>query len=198
MTAGRTVIGNSRDWCTPPKYVEAVRAVLGEIMLDPCSNEWSQIGAVTEWRLPQDDGLHHEWNYATIYVNPPYGADQKRGTKIIHWLKKCAEAHELYGAEVIALVPVAANTNHWKQFVWPKAQAICFLYDTRLRFLVQGRDDGKGAPMACAAIYWGNNKERFAPVFRQHGAVVDLRDIALPASAAQPRLRLISSERKYA
>lgn len=198
MTAGRTVIGNSRDWCTPPKYIDAVRTVLGEIMLDPCSNEWSKVGAVTEWRLPRHDGLHQEWNYATIYVNPPYGADQERGTRIIHWLKKCAEAHEFYGAEVIALVPIAANTNHWKQHVWPKASAICFLYDTRLRFLVEGRDDGKGAPMACAAIYWGHNKQQFAEVFCKHGAVVDLKDIALPTGASQPRLRLIRNERKYA
>jgi hypothetical protein len=177
--------------------VEAVRAVLGEIMLDPCSNEWSKVGALTEWRLPED-GLRHEWNFATVYVNPPYGSDQERGTRIIHWLKKCAEAQDLYGSEVIALVPIAANTAHWKQYVWPKAQAICFLYDTRLRFLVRGRDDGKGAPMACAAVYWGPNKARFAEVFRQHGAVVDLNGIALPRDHTQPRLRLVQPERRYA
>lgn len=197
MTAGRTVIGNSRDWCTPPKYVKAVKDVLGTVALDPCSNKWSQVNAEVEFRLPEADGLREIWDHPTIYVNPPYGSDVERGTKIIDWLKKCADAHQDYGSEVIALVPIAANTKHWKLYVWPKASAICFLYDTRLRFLVNGKDDGKGAPMACAAIYWGSHKERFAEVFKAHGAVVDLHGVAVPTEARQPALKLISPARRY-
>lgn len=183
MTAGRTVIGGSQHWSTPEKYVRAVRQVLGRICLDPCSNKWSLVRAEVEWCLPQDDGLKREWDFETIYVNPPYGSDPVRGTRIIDWIRKCAEAHEQFGAEVIALVPIAANTRHWKKYVWPKAASIAFLYDTRLRFLVNGKDDGKGAPMACAAIYWGTAKATFANIFSQHGAVVDLRGVALPDDA---------------
>lgn len=189
MTAGRAIIGNSRDWCTPPKYVRAVRDALGDIHLDPCSNRWAITQAETEWRLPEQDGLAMAWNYRTIYVNPPYGSDVKRGTRIIDWLRKCAHAHDEFGSEVIALVPIAANTKHWKHYVWPKAAAVCFLYDTRLRFLVEGRDDGKGAPMACAMIYWGKRKSRFAQVFCAHGAVVDLGNIALPKTEQPPQLQ---------
>jgi hypothetical protein len=191
MTAGRTVIGNSRDWCTPPKYVRAVKEMLGEICLDPCSNGWSSVGAKTEWRLPDDDGLRQVWNFPTIYVNPPYGSDKDRGTRIIHWLAKCAEARRQFGSEVIALIPVAGNTSHWKLHVWPEAASVCFLYDTRVRFLVDGRDDGKGAPMACAIVYWGTDKGRFTKIFREHGAVVDLANVALPGSVKQPKLELV-------
>ena len=198
MTAGRTVIGNSRDWCTPVKYVKAVKQMLGEIHLDPCSNRWSAVEAKTEWRLPDADGLRQEWNYPTIYVNPPYGSDQTRGTKIIDWLRKCSEAHTELGSEVIALVPIAANTKHWKLYVWPTAASICFLYDTRVRFLVEGRDDGKGSPMACAIVYWGNDKAKFASIFRQHGAVVDLAGIALPHEGRQPSLELVHYVRRSA
>jgi hypothetical protein len=80
-------------------------------------------------------------------------------------------------AEVLALVPVATNTSHWKNYVWGKATAVCFLYDTRLRFLVQGRDAGKGAPMSCAMVYWGKHFDRFCDVFLEFGAVVDLRPL---------------------
>lgn len=191
MTAGRTVIGNSRDWCTPHKYVRAVKEVLGQIALDPCSNSWSVVGAETEWKLPHEDGLKPSWDFPTIYVNPPYGSDQDRGTRIIDWIAKCAEAHQEFGSEVIALVPIAANTKHWKLHVWPVAASICFLYDTRLRFLVEGRDDGKGAPMACAVVYWGKDKVRFSSVFQQHGAVVDLANVALPHTGKQPKLQLV-------
>ena len=71
--------------------------------------------------LPQHDGLKEEWNSMTIYVNPPYGSDRERGTTIKDWLYKCVESHKKYGADVIALVPVAPNTGHWKNYVFGQA-----------------------------------------------------------------------------
>ena len=178
MTAGRTQKPKSVDWCTPPRYVDAVRRVFREnIALDPCSNEWSLVRAGTEYSLPLRDGLRESWDYPTVYVNPPYGADRERRTTIKHWLGQCALAHRVYGSEVIALVPVATNTGHWKKYVWGQAAAICFLYDTRLRFLVEGKDVGKGAPMSCSMIYWGKDINAFADVFGEFGAVVDIRPL---------------------
>lgn len=178
MTAGRTINSQSRDWCTPGKYVDAVHSFFsGPPDLDPCSNQWSIVGARTEWALPDHDGLSEEWDYSTIYVNPPYGADRKRNTTIRDWLMKCATARAQYGAEILALVPVATNTGHWKKYVWGQAAGISFLYDTRLRFLVQGQDCGKGAPMACAMVYWGSFFQRFFDVFIAFGAVVDVRPL---------------------
>ena len=194
MTAGRTVNSQSVHWCTPPKYVDAVKRVFGgRIALDPCSNEWSIVGAETEYSLPEHDGLRESWDFPTIYVNPPYGGDKERRTTIKHWLYKCAHAHKHYGAEVLALVPVATNTSHWKQYVWGQATAVCFLYDTRLRFLVQGRDESKGAPMSCAMIYWNKNMDKFLEVFNEFGAVIDLRAlqgraIGKKGKPQQPRL----------
>jgi hypothetical protein len=127
--------------------------------------------------IAEVDGLREEWNHRTIYVNPPYGADRQRGTTIRDWLRKCAEAHSKYGAEVLALVPVATNTRHWKFYVWGAATGVAFLYDTRLRFLVNGRDSGKGAPMSCAMVYWGLRYDRFEKVFLKFGAVVDVRHL---------------------
>ncbi len=178
MTAGRTTNSISQDWGTPRKYVDAVRRVFGgEIDLDPCSNAHSIVSATTEYRLPDHDGLRESWNFRTIYVNPPYGADKRRGTTIRHWLRRCADAHQMHGSDVLALVPVAPNTGHWKAYVWGRATAACFLYDTRLRFLVNGKNAGKGAPMACAMVYWGNDFDHFADVFAEFGAVVDLRPL---------------------
>lgn len=178
MTAGRMVNSQSINWCTPPKYVEAVKKVFsGAVELDPCSNQWSIVGAKEAFALPERNGLAEEWNYKTIYVNPPYGADRKRKTTIKHWLYKCAHAHKKYDAEVLALVPVAVNTSHWKEYVWGNATAVCFLYDTRLKFLEKGNGRSKGAPMACAMIYWGARYEEFFQVFREFGAVVDLREL---------------------
>lgn len=175
MTAGRTINTKSQDWCTPKKYVDAVKEVFGgDISLDPCSSRHSIVNSKVEYMLPEHDGLRESWDYPTIYVNPPYGIEKNHGTTIRHWLARCAEAHENYGAEVLALVPVATNTGHWKNNVFGRAEAICFLYDTRLKFLENGKSAGKGAPMACAMIYWGKFYQKFYDVFIEHGAVLNI------------------------
>jgi len=178
MSAGRSVNTQSQSWGTPLKYVKAVKRFFGgSISLDPCSNKYSIVQAETEFCLPQQDGLALEWNFQNIYVNPPYGSDKERKTTIKNWLVKCALAHEKYGSEVVALVPVATNTGHWKQSVFGKAKAICFLYDTRLKFLENGLDVGKGAPMSCCMIYWGTKYEKFFDNFIEHGAVINISNL---------------------
>ena len=61
--------------------------------------------------------------------------------------------------------------------VWGKAKAVCFLYDTRLKFLENGQDKGKGAPMSCSMIYWGENYSHFFDVFIDYGAVVEISNL---------------------
>ena len=39
---------------------------------------------------------------------------------------------------------------------------------------MNGSTDNKGAPMACAMIYWGDNFPAFEAVFNEFGAVVSL------------------------
>ena len=178
MTAGRKNSGQTQDWGTPEKYVKAIKRFFdGQIHLDPCSNCHSIVMAQVEYRLPAQDGLRLTWNFPTIYVNPPYGSDRERGTTIKSWLAKCEEASKFYGSEVLALVPVATNTGHWKKYVYGKAIAICFLYDTRLKFLENGQDTGKGAPMSCAMVYWGVHFQRFFDTFTEDGAVVNIENL---------------------
>ena len=126
-------------------------------------------------------------------MNPPYGNDRQSGTRIKDWLAKCARAIELHRSEVIALVPVATNTAHWKLHVFTRARAICFLYDTRLKFPEDGKHGGKGAPMSCAMIYWGDHPQKFYDVFIHHGAVVDISNlVGKRIEEAQRVLRLIA------
>lgn len=178
MTAGRRVNTLSQNWGTPHKYVNAVKRFWGgKIDLDPCSNQYSIVKAKIEYSLPDADGLQKDWNEPTIYVNPPYGADRNRGTTIKDWLAKCAQAYIQNKSEVIALIPVAPNTRHWKNYVFGKATSVCFLYDTRLRFLEDGMNTGKGAPMACCLVYWGDRVRDFFNNFIEFGAVVDISNL---------------------
>ena len=181
MSAGRQSITDNKDWCTPEKYVNAVKRVWGgKIDLDPCSSIYSIVSAKTEFLLPEKNGLFEEWDYPTVYVNPPYGNDKERGTTIRDWFKKIANSHQEYKNEIIALVPVATNTSHWKKYVYPVASSICFLYDTRLKFIIGGTDDNKGAPMSCCTIYYGENPSQFIDVFSEFGATIPLNGIKMP------------------
>ncbi|GAB1415884.1 hypothetical protein MASR2M117_12900 [Paludibacter sp.] len=97
MSAGRSVNSQSQSWGTPQKYVTAIKKFFGgSIALDPCSNEYSIVYAETEFMLPKQDGLKEDWNYPTIYINPPYGSDRERGTSIKNWLAKCALTYNIY------------------------------------------------------------------------------------------------------
>lgn len=178
MTAGRKSVSNKKDWQTPPKYVNAVKLFFeGVINLDPCSNQYSIVNAQIEYRLPEKDGLIETWNFKNIYVNPPYGRDSERGTRILEWIRRCDETHQKYNSEILALIPVATNTVHWKRHIFGKAFGVCFLQDTRLRFLIDGKDNGHGAPMACAMVYWGKDFKKFYKHFEKFGAVVMTKNV---------------------
>jgi hypothetical protein len=178
MTAGRKNNTSNKEWGTPPKYVNPIKQFFnGTILLDPCSNKYSIVNAKTEYKLPRNDGLKKNWNFSTIYVNPPYGRDKNRHTSIKDWLRKCVIAHEQFKSSIIALIPVAPNTSHWKEYIFGKATAICFLYDTRLKFLKNGKKEGSGSPMACALIYWGKDFPKFYSIFKQFGSVVDITNL---------------------
>lgn len=180
MTAGRQALSQTKDWCTPPDILDSVREVFeGQIDLDPCSNAFSMVDARVSYKLPDHDGLVESWDFPTIFVNPPYGSDPQRGTRIAHWFARIADAFAS-GAEVITLVPVATNTAHWKRYVYPVAKAVCFLYQPRVKFYIEGKEDPKGAPMSCAVIYYGTNFERFSEAFTRHGAVLPLDHARVP------------------
>lgn len=174
ISAGQRINTLTQSWCTPQKYVDTINKFFNnQIELDPCSNEDSILITTNKYILPQD-GLIEDWNYKTIYCNPPYGIDKERHTTIKSWIKKCYESHIEYQSEIIALIPVATNTRHWKDYIFDKASAICFLADTRLKFRIDGNEENKGSPMACAMIYWGYNYEKFDEVFSEFGYVVIL------------------------
>lgn len=172
-SAGRFNTDNKKEWNTPKKIVDAVSNFFGEITLDPCSNENSLVNAKIKYMLPQD-GLKESWNYEKIYVNPPFGRDVKRKTRVYHWVIKSIEANKKYNSEIILLIPVATNTEHYKELFNIKRGAICFLYDKRLRFLDSNnnnKEDNKGSPVAISAIYIGEDVYKFKEHFKKLGKI---------------------------
>lgn len=159
---GRRPASRSDDYNTPPEVLEVVRR-LGHIALDPCSNEFSQVGA----RMVCDvdtDGLGADWALATdpawggglVFVNPPF-------SQLSAWVEKCiTEAQR--GCEIILLAPAGLDTKWWGRVV-ETAQAAA-IWRGRVRFYFCG--ERHATPMQPTAFaYWGPRAVAFCRAFAE-------------------------------
>ena len=153
---------------TPPHIITSAIAVLGKIVLDPCSNSHHSPSVPSVMRYTKaDDGLAHTWLCKTLYMNPPYGDE------ISAWVDKlCVEYEAGNVEEAIALVPSRTDTQ-WFNTLSYAANCVCFVRG-RLKF----GDAKNSAPFPSAIAYLGQNFIKFRDEFNQHGSVwVRLDDV---------------------
>lgn len=169
---------------TPDEIVAAIhRQWGGPAQLDPCADLSRPIAAVN-WG-PETNGLDRArvWR-GTVWCFPSggvaWGGPDGSRSLIGDWTHRCREAFAVNGSEVLALIPVATNTAHWRRDVWGvpaggAATAVSFLYEPRVKFLIQGKPYGRGASIPYATVYWGRNVRAFADAWRGLGAIVEIK-----------------------
>ncbi len=147
---------------TPLQYINAARAVLGEIDLDPAScKEVNEIVKAHHYFNILDDGLKQEWN-GRIWLNPPYG---RLAGDFIEKLICEFTAGRVTSA--IVLVNAHCTDTKWFQYLWDGC--ICFT-DHRINFL--GDDARSRSTHGSAFAYFGEDETAFVREFRQFGALV--------------------------
>jgi hypothetical protein len=147
---------------TPATVIAVVRACLGAIDLDPCSNSHADpaVPAARHYTIAED-GLRQAW-HGRVYMNPPYGR------RIPVWVDKLAREYEAGRVtEAIALVPARTDTRWFRRL---GAHPVCFV-SGRLAF----RGNTAGAPFPSALVYLGPR----VPAFR--AACAGVGRVYLPA-----------------
>lgn len=158
-----------QEWYTPEIYLRQARSVLEEIDLDPASSDAAQVRVqAVDYYTADDSGLEHDW-YGTVWLNPPYSAGL-----VDRFVDKLCE-HVSRGDVTAAILLVNnATETKWFQQAACMASAICFP-SGRIKYLdVTG--EPKNSPLQGQAfIYFGDEPERFAGVFKCFGFCVDVR-----------------------
>ena len=150
-----------KDWYASPELIALVRQVMGEIDLDPISNEVAQqwIGATNYYTLAQD-GLSQPW-FGRVWLHPPAGQKTAKWTN-----KACAEYESGRVVEAIILVKPAVDSKWFRKLscLFP----LCLPYQSLLLLDDQGQAQSK---QGNAIFYLGQKTQQFQQVFGAIGSV---------------------------
>lgn len=165
MNASQHINQDSGDteWYTPPEIVEAARATMGGIDLDPFSSaEANKRVQATRYFTKEDDGLVQPWA-GRVWMNHPFSREMNRLCieKAVRWYKS-GEASQL------CCITFAATSESWFQSLMAYPQ--CFLSPRTNYFLPDGTRK-KGVTKGSVVTYMGLNIFAFADAFRGLGVI---------------------------
>lgn len=150
------------EWYTPPEYIEAARAVMGGIDLDPASSDIANERVkAARYFTAEDDGLAQEWS-GRVWMNPPYA-------------KKLIEPfiEKIVKSEIDQAVVLVNNgtDSKWGQKLLIASNAVCFP-SGRIRFMSPSGERG-AAPLQGQMIGGIRvNLSRFQEQFGKFGAIL--------------------------
>lgn len=152
------------EWYTPREYIDAARAVMGGIDLDPASSDQANktVGAKTYYTI-KDSGFDHDW-HGRVWMNPPYAT-----ALVDEFAEHLVANHKMKRVtEAIVLVNNATET-HWFGNMIRISSAVVFPQG-RISFIDK---DGQpsGAPLQGQAILYIGTKHtsRFLDHFSKFG-----------------------------
>ena len=183
----------SNEWYTRAKYIDAARAVMGSIDLDPAScAEANQIVRATRYHTSEENGLLHDWQ-GNVWLNPPYtalDAGEKSGrmrggsstakSLIRQFLFKLLHEYEIgHVAQAITLVTSDTDAS-WFQPLWQFP--ICFATH-RVTFLRPGAE-ARAQFFGTCFVYLGPNESAFIEHFSRFGRIARAIDVPKPRPVA--------------
>ncbi len=175
-------------WYTPQVYIDAAREVMGDIDLDPASDDRVQkrikAGA---YHTVHTNGLDKSW-HGRVWLNSPYGS--RLG---LFATKAVFEYDQGNVTELIFLTHTEKTHEHWFQELGHYSSAVCF-HRTPIEWegdhtgvfnVIDGKKLDKPREAHCKDVgvdldvaytlhgsiffYFGNNPDKFKQVFSRFG-----------------------------
>lgn len=165
----RATFAGENEWYTPAELIEAARAVMGGIDLDPASNAVAQETVRAGiYYTKENDGLEQEW-HGRVWLNPPYAHPH-----IVDFVEKLVAEVEAERVTAAILLTNSATDTGWFHTAARAASAICFTRG-RLKFVNPRRPDEVAAPpQGQAFFYFGEDVDGFAAGFNRFGFIAEL------------------------
>lgn len=156
---------DSYEWYTPLDYIEAARAVMGGIDLDPATSIEAQkeIGA-DYFYTKEDDGLQNNW-FGRVWLNPPYCMPD-----IEQFTEKAIEAYSMGEISQAIILTNNATDTSWFHHLLVVSGIMCL---TKGRVKYWG-PNASAARQGQAIFYLGKNQDYFIEKFQQFGTLVKL------------------------
>ena len=145
MKAHQKTIGQNDEWLTPPKMLDA----LGSFDLDPCSPINRPWWTAKVCLTILDDGLKSDWQ-GRVWLNPPFNRYERPV-----WMRKMADH-----GNGIMMIPAATETKAFDDFVWKRADAVCFVKGRPHFHFVDGKRASFNCGTAIALVAYGSENTK--------------------------------------
>ena len=185
----------SNEWYTPARYIEAARAVMGGIDLDPASCELAnRTVRATRFYTAKENGLERPW-FGNVWLNPPYGktipyvskgrymggGNTKDTSLQVMFVNKAIKEYKEKRIDQAILLVTANTTVAWFQPLWE--YPICTPYP-KIRFFVHGSREKQAQVFGNVFVYLGTNEQKFIEVFSKFGPVA--KRVSQPKQTVTP------------
>ena len=154
---------------TPAQYIEAARAVMGEIDLDPASNEIAQRTVrALEYFDQKTNGLGQPW-HGRVFLNPPYNYPL-----VAEFIRKLISEHDAKRVTTAVLLTNNNTDTRWWHEAASGAAAVCFTLG-RINFY---KADGQITQPTNGQtfFYFGADPIAFASLFDCFGLIMRTPD----------------------
>ena len=166
VTAHVSNNSGNNEWYTPQCYLDSARLVMGQIDIDPASNDIAQQKVqATTYYTAETNGLDKAW-LGNLWMNPPYSAAliKQFASKLVQ------EVLSGNTQQFVVLVNNATETGWFKELL-SVSDAVC-LVNKRIKFLDVTGNPVNSPLQGQAILYGGNNPLGFANEFTKHGVVL--------------------------
>ena len=171
-------------WYTPQIYIDAAREVMGDIDLDPATDERVQKRIkAKKYYTVHSNGLIHNWR-GRVWLNSPYEP------KLLEFAKKALDEYKSGRVtEMIFLTHTEATYSSWFQKLGEASTVICF-HKNRIKWIgdhtaYMQKDNEKPKEVhindenltfdadysihGSVFFYFGKNPMKFCKIFRKWG-----------------------------